>query len=61
MNELQQKQAQELKEAVQFCKDHNLLMKDELEKLANKDTVKEMTLRCVARMRMYLQQHPEMK
>ena len=52
MNELQQKQAQELKEAVQFCKDHNLLMKDELEKLANKDTVKEMTLRCVARMRM---------
>ena len=57
MNELQQKQSEELKAAVQFCQDHNLFYKDELEKL--KSNPKLFLISCMAKKRLYLAKHPE--
>ena len=56
MNEIE-KEKQELREAFQFCQDHNLFYKDELEKL--KSNLKLLLISCVAKKRLYLAKHPE--
>ena len=52
---------QELKDAMAFCRKHNLVTKEDMAKPLSPAELKEFAIRCKIKMDRYLELHPEAK